>query len=163
MNTQAPETATQRAGCGKFMRVPGTNGGGMKCGATLHDLAGVETVRYCPDCNPDKPATLEEQTAAEVRDSIAAGCEQVTPAEYRRRIESLGYKVVDGMGHSGVARMISGDSAGRQFKTRTWYVVEQSTGLHWPNVDANRDRLEDLQALRRGVVAVSRGRIIDIG
>lgn len=42
----------EKKGCGKFTRVIGTNGGGMPCGATLHDLGGKVAPYYCAECEP---------------------------------------------------------------------------------------------------------------
>ena len=47
-NDEAPEPA--RKGCGDFIRVPGTNGGGMACGAWLTDLDGNRSQHFCPAC-----------------------------------------------------------------------------------------------------------------
>jgi hypothetical protein len=37
-------------GCGKKMYVAGTNGGQMRCGTTLTDLAGKTEYQYCTAC-----------------------------------------------------------------------------------------------------------------
>jgi hypothetical protein len=47
-NDEAPEP--DRAGCGDFIRIEGTNGGGMHCGGYLTELDGNRSQHFCPAC-----------------------------------------------------------------------------------------------------------------
>lgn len=47
--TQRDTQRGTRKGCGRLTHVAGTNGGQMRCGATLHDLTGAHPY-YCAMC-----------------------------------------------------------------------------------------------------------------
>jgi hypothetical protein len=99
--------------------------------------------------------TIQDYTAQRIQEDLDAGCQRMTPGQYRAACETLGYRLVTNGGMA-TGRYIN---TGNEYPWRAHGVtyIDIATGKHWADNDAPRDRIADMQALRFGTVVTSQG------
>jgi len=106
----------------------------------------------------DFPASyLNQETALEVARYIAAGCEQVTPAELVNRAAAIGYKIEKDscFNYVNTANAIT-------YRARSIGWRHIASGKSFAHVDAPRETLPALQAMRQSLLVVHRGRLWEL-
>lgn len=102
----------------------------------------------------DEKTDLEK----EVIEMIRAGMAQVSYRELVSRLDALGYKIAGGP----MSFDYFNGSNKYHYPARSCHVVEKDSGLSFANIGARRDsNFQALQAMRKTVFAVSRGRLVE--
>jgi hypothetical protein len=115
--------------------------------------------------------TIEASTLAEYASYIAAGCEPLTPSEYDSRVTALGYRLDRNPRTSNAVGAYVNRANERSYSAYGVSYSIRATGdqygrvgrwTSFANGDAPRDRLQDLQELRRNSVVMHAGRIWEL-
>lgn len=103
---------------------------------------------------------LTASTRAEYDAAVAAGCVPLSPAEYESRVNALGYSLVRGTRYA-VGAYVNRSNA-RHYRAYGVTYHLAGTSQSFAHVDAPRDRLPELQALRRESVVFHGGRVWEL-
>lgn len=97
-------------------------------------------------------STLEQSTLTEVDRMKAAGMEQLTIEEFTRRVCALGYFQRFSFNYVNTANAHS-------YKARSVSILHAKSEKSFANTDSPRDRLPELQEIRRNTFVFHAGRI----
>lgn len=100
---------------------------------------------------------LKESTELERQRMIAGGMREISPRQLAEEISALGYRIDVGrsFNYANTGNAIS-------YQARAVSIVCKETGHCFSNIDARRDRLPELQAIRFNTFCFVHGRIWEL-
>lgn len=100
--------------------------------------------------------TIEESTLEEVEFLKRAGMRQVTKRWLEESLHAIGYKMKHSFNYDNNA------NPPRRWRAKSVEFIDTRTGHGFANINANRDKLPELQAIRRECFVFEKGRIWEL-
>ncbi len=100
--------------------------------------------------------TIEGATLEEVESMKKAGMRQVTPRWLDESLEVIGYKLKHSFNYNNVG------NSPRKWKAKSVEFIDTRTGKGFANIEANKDKLPELQEIRFNNFVFQNGRIWEL-
>ncbi len=101
--------------------------------------------------------STEDTTQQERIRMLAGGMEEWPRRRLEESLDAIGYAIqrANSFNYINTGNAIT-------YKARSIYIVVKGTGMSFANINANRDKLPELQEIRRSVFCFERGRIWEL-